>query len=259
MTAIIAAAITLAEARACPMLALLHALICHMWCAAHKYHPSKPALASSPRLVYINDTTSSAQQQLQPEQQQGQDSETATDARSGSSGSPDAAAALAGTLQQQGMQTEAEDLSGRRHGMPDRQRGVSEGQLGVFDGQPEQHQHQQAAQQTFTKPSVQEGVSHQSQMQAVHCEMLVCAIALQLLPCVAWLKQLPHARQLAAWQDAVPCAVLALHASMSVMAVSISLSNLQLQAQRVPSLESQTLACRSPTVSQCMCMPWLQQ
>ncbi len=39
--------------------------------------------------------------------------------------------------------------------------------------------------------------------------MLVCAIALQVLPCVAWLKQLPHTRQLAAWQDAVPCAVLA--------------------------------------------------
>ncbi|KAA6416834.1 MAG: hypothetical protein FRX49_13210 [Trebouxia sp. A1-2] len=97
------------------------------------------------------------------------------------------------------MQTEAEDLSGRRPGMPDRQHGVLNGQPGVFDGQPDQQQqHQQAAQQSFSKPSVQEGI----------------------LPCVAWLKQLPHTRQLAAWQDAVPCAVLALHASISAMACS---------------------------------------
>ncbi len=256
MAAIIAAAVTLAEARACPMLALLHALICHLWCAAHKHQPSKPALVSSPRLG-SNDTTSSSQQQLQPEQQQGQDSEAATYAKGELAGSPDAAAALAGTLQQQGMQTEAEDLSGRRHGMPDRQHGISEGQPGVFNGQPDQQQqqHQQAAGQTLSAPSAQEGVSPQQQAQAVHCEMLVCAVALQILPCVAWLKQLAHTRQLAAWQDAVPCAVLALHASISAMAVSISLSNLQLQPQRAPSLIGHTLACRNPFVSQCMCMP----
>ncbi|DBA69939.1 TPA: GPI inositol deacylase [Trebouxia sp. C0005] len=219
---VIAAAITLVEARACQMLALLHALICHLWCAAHQHQPSKPVLVSSPRLG-SKDTISRPQQQLQPEQQQGQGSEAATDATGESSGRPDAAAALA-TLQQQGMQTEAEDLSGRRPGMPDRQHGVLNGQPGVFDGQPDQQQqHQQAAQQSFSKPSVQEGVSHQHQMQQVHCKMLVCAIALQILPCVAWLKQLPHTRQLAAWQDAVPCAVLALHASISAMAVSLSL------------------------------------
>ena len=231
MAVIIAAAVTLAEARACPILALLHALICHLWCAAHKHQPSKPALVSSPRLG-SNDTTSSSQQQLQPEQQQGQDSEAATYAKGELAGSPDAAAALAGTLQQQGMQTEAEDLSGQRHGMPDRQHGLSEGQPGVFDGQPDQQQqqHQQAAGQTLSAPSAQEGVSPQQQMQAVHYEMLVCAVALQVLPCVAWLKQLPHTRQLAPWQDAVPCAVLALHASISAMPVSISLSSLQLQA-----------------------------
>ena len=223
MIAIIAAAITLAEARACPMLALLHALICHLWCAAHETQPSKSALVSSPRLG-SNDTTSSPQQQLQPGQQQGEDLVTATDAKSESSGSSDAAVALADTLQQHCMQIEAEDLSGRRHGMPDRQHGVVEGQPGVFDGQPDQQQqHQQAPLQTLSAPSAREGVSHQHQMQAVHCEMLVCAIALQVLPCVAWLKQLPHTRQLAAWQDAVPCAVLALHASTPAMAVSVSL------------------------------------
>lgn len=205
------------------MLALLHALICHLWCAAHKHSPSKLAMISSPRLG-SNDTTSSPQQQLQPEQQQGQNTGTASDAKGELYGSPDAAAALAGTLQQQGMQTEAEDLSERRHGMPDRQHGVSEGHLGVFDGQPDQQQQcQQAAEQTLSLPSAQEGVSPQQQAQAVHCEMLVCAVALQILPCVAWLKQPAHTRQLAAWQDAVPCAVLALHASISAMAVSKSL------------------------------------
>ena len=236
------------------MLALLHALICHLWCAAHETQPSKSALVSSPRLG-SNDTTSSPQQQLQPEQQQGEDLVTAIDAKSESSGSSDAAVALADTLQQQGMQIEAEDLSGRRHGMPDRQHGVVEGQPGVFDGQPDQQQqHQQAPLQTLSAPSAREGVSHQHQMQAVHCEMLVCAIALQVLPCVAWLKQLPHTRQLAAWQDAVPCAVLALHASTPAMAVSISLLVCSYGHRVLQSLKDQTLACRNPTVSQSMCM-----
>lgn len=203
------------------MLALLHALICRLWCAAHEHQPSKPALVSASRLS-SNDTISCPQQQLQPGQQQGQDSETATDAKSESSESPDAAAALAGTLQPQDAQTEAQDLSGRRRGVPDGQHGVPKGQPGVFDGQPDQ-QRQQAAGQTLSTLSAQEGVLHQHQIQAVHCEMLVCAIALQVLPCVAWLKQLTHTRQLAAWQDAVPCAVLALHASISAMPVSISL------------------------------------
>ncbi|KAL0021017.1 hypothetical protein WJX77_007158 [Trebouxia sp. C0004] len=135
---VIAAALTLAEARACPMLALLHALICHLWCAAHKHQPKgKPAWLGS------NDTTSCPQ--LQPgQQQQGQDSEATTDAKSEPSESPDAAAALVGTLRQHNVQTE-------------------------------------------------------------------------VLPCVAWLKQLTHTQQLAAWQDAVPCALLALHASVSAM------------------------------------------
>lgn len=91
------------------------------------------------------------------------------------------------------------------------------------------HQHQQQQQQDKLNPAAAEqpkGMpaipTGSADAQGIHFRMLVAAVALQALPCVAWLKRPMHMRQLAAWQDALPCSVLAMHASASVLLVSAS-------------------------------------
>ena len=55
--------------------------------------------------------------------------------------------------------------------------------------------------------------------QMMYLKMGICAIVLSALPCVAWLKQPRHMRQSACWQDALPAAVVAVHASISTFLV----------------------------------------
>lgn len=55
--------------------------------------------------------------------------------------------------------------------------------------------------------------------EATYLKLVVCAITLAALPCVAWLKQPMHMRQWACWQDALPAAIVAAHASLLCLLV----------------------------------------
>lgn len=54
----------------------------------------------------------------------------------------------------------------------------------------------------------------------VHIKIVVCCIILQALPFVAWVKQPRHSRQFAAWSDAMPYAVMAMHGAVLAILVS---------------------------------------
>lgn len=58
------------------------------------------------------------------------------------------------------------------------------------------------------------GRAHQRLVQTIHIKLIVCAISLQAMPFVAWLKQPMPPREWAGWQDALACAVVALHATL---------------------------------------------
>ena len=60
----------------------------------------------------------------------------------------------------------------------------------------------------------------QTDVQVLYLKMVLCAILLSALPCVAWFKQPRHMRQWACWQDALPAAAVALHASICTLWVS---------------------------------------
>ena len=53
--------------------------------------------------------------------------------------------------------------------------------------------------------------------QATCLKLALCAITLAALPFVAWLKQPMHMRQWACWQDALPAAIVATHASLCLL------------------------------------------
>ena len=55
--------------------------------------------------------------------------------------------------------------------------------------------------------------------QATYLKLVVCAITLAALPFAAWLKQPMHMRQWACWQDAMPAAIVAMHASVFCLLV----------------------------------------
>lgn len=58
--------------------------------------------------------------------------------------------------------------------------------------------------------------------QVTHLKLGLCALVLAALPCVAWLKQPWAMRQWACWQDALPTAIVAVHASILCLLVSAS-------------------------------------
>lgn len=233
---VITAAITLAEARLHPMLALLHALLCHIWAAAQTLQPSRSSSlpASQPLLSMGDDKLPSQQQQRswphlpQSQHQHRQGSQCEPGGRA-EQPSIDADASDLATSAQQQVLAEAHSPCERQHQLLEGDHGAPEWQLGAQEGPSERQQPQEAHQTAGHLPPVlstsaapaQWGVHDQHHTQALHVKMLLCAIALQALPCVAWVKQLGHMRQLAAWQDAVPCAVMALHASTLALAVSM--------------------------------------
>ena len=55
--------------------------------------------------------------------------------------------------------------------------------------------------------------------QGTYLKLVVCAITLAALPFVAWLKQPMSMRQWAYWQDALPAAIVAMHASLLCLLV----------------------------------------
>lgn len=58
--------------------------------------------------------------------------------------------------------------------------------------------------------------------QATHLKLLLCVVVLAALPFVAWLKQPRHMREWTCTQDALPAAVVAMHAPMLCLLVSVS-------------------------------------
>lgn len=241
MAFVITAAITLAEARVHPMLALLHALLCHIWSAAQAFQPSSSSsLPASQLLLSMGDDKLPSQQEQRSwphlpqsqhqHQRQGSQCEPSVKADGPSSGAD--ASDLATSTQQQVL-AEAHSSCKRQHQLLEGDHGGPEWQLGVQEGTSERQQPQKGQKTAdhlppvhFTpKASAQVAVCNQHHTQALHVKMLLCAIALQALPCIAWVKQLGHMRQLAAWQDAIPCAVMALHASTLALAVSTVPSN----------------------------------
>ena len=63
--------------------------------------------------------------------------------------------------------------------------------------------------------------SARTDVQMLYLKMVICAILLSALPFVAWLKQPMRMRERGCWQDALPAAVLAVHASFLVLLVSL--------------------------------------
>ena len=55
--------------------------------------------------------------------------------------------------------------------------------------------------------------------QTICLKLVVCAITLAAPPFVAWLKQPMHMRQWGCWQDALPAAIVAMHASLLCLLV----------------------------------------
>ena len=133
---------------------------------------------------------------------------------------------------QQGESDRQKTVTGRQERQ---QPGLGKGQVGpqqhkqglqALDSPPASAQHVGRL-HAWSKPAAGSTV-REEEAHALHCKLLLCVVVLQALPCVAWLKQPMHMRQLAAWQDAVSCAVLATHASILALLVGLSVPKLAL-------------------------------
>ena len=246
---VILAAATVAEAKAHPMLPLLHGLLCHVWDAALTSWQKKHTSPSAPAPVRREFGSKTAPSHLEGQAQQ---SEADQHEQMGRGGRMKGAEFSLGQQQAGAHWLEMEVLLEGQQGECDRQKTVTgrqerqhqspvRQQPGLGEEQVSSQQHKQGLQaldspasaqhvgrlHAWSKPSAG-GTAREEEAHALHCKLLLCVVVLQALPCVAWLKQPMHMRQLAAWQDAVSCAVLATHASILALLVGLSVPKLAL-------------------------------
>lgn len=205
--------VALAVARLHPILALLQALLCHCWLAykANRAEHRQAAQQTSSSECSL-DVQCTAQQHsqypniVQQQQQQhlkGQDQQQLQmEEHCPQQRQP--------ALQDQ-HHTQAEDL---QH-MQAQQMHQQEGTAGLSELGSSHAPVQTASEQTGAASRGQGG------LHSIQIKLVICCGLMAALPFVAWIKQPRQHRRPAAWADAISAAMIALHATVPVVMVSL--------------------------------------
>ena len=228
-------ALLLIEAKIQPMLALLHGLLCYMWHSYQGRFSNKPFAASAQLLTIRQQENNLDWPAAQEQQQSIQQLMTASVQSQAPAGdavihsckddeTPSEAVELQAGQHHSGQMGEEDLLTDRQDQMPSSADILRPGHDSFSEQHLQHHRHQQqyklppAQQPDLRQMSQQHAASRaarQDNLQAICIKLLLCTTGLQALPCVAWLKQPMHMRQIAGWPDAAACTVVGLHAAFS--------------------------------------------
>lgn len=225
---------TFAEAMVHPMLALLQSLVCHSWWALRP-HKGQPYLQPAAHQGEADDLTQRLQnaqpvvcKQQQQRPHEGRQLPVSHHVQEGLAVPQHAPCNMLhqGTLEVTSQQKQSEQkhvqqlshqqlfLQGTSLDHQPRNSSVHGAQTGELLTLPPE--------QSTVRPSWCFTSATCADAQATHLKLLLCAMMLAALPFLAWLKQPRHMRQWAYLQDALPAAVVAMHAPILCLLVSAS-------------------------------------
>lgn len=234
-----------AEAMIHPTLALLQSLVCHTWCAYQRHpgqHLVQQAAACQSKAEDLTHHQSlqsmmHKQQQQPPEGRQlpvGEQAEQGVAVNQHSLGIGLHTSDLRDSFPKDISELQTQQMQSEQEMEPQLSQHVQSSLEGFSpEHQPKTSSVRAAALEQLLDQTL---LTEQSTMrspwcctsatcpdaQAQHLKLLLCAMVLAALPFVAWLKQPKHMRQWACTQDALPAAIVAMHATVLCLLVSVS-------------------------------------
>ena len=232
--------VALAEAMVHPMIALLQSLMCHAWFACRSCKSQRFAVApaadqgkeedAAQKLPLCAEYSVLHDQQHQPRElqqfprcQQEEEVEMAAPQHCPCTMWHQGAS----ELNMQHEQLEKDAVTQLKYQCHSQQALTTQHQDGIIPAPATLHRNEQIHQLLSLPP--EQNISRsacctisavRTDAEATYLKLVVCAITLAALPCIAWLKQPMHMRQWACWQDALPAAIVAMHASLLCLLVS---------------------------------------